>query len=68
MDMKDKIKNIVEGAFYSAVAVFVGDISDGLESLDLSEPWEAVMVAVIGVLAWVRSELNAEAAKDHGKE
>ena len=61
---KAKLKALIEGAFYSAAAVFIGDITNGLETITLDEPWEAILVAVIGILGWLKAELQRDAADE----
>jgi len=60
--MKDKLVPIIEGAFYAAIALFLADVSTGIEGLGM--PAEVSSI-IIGVLALVRSFFQKEAAK-HG--
>ncbi len=62
--MSIQVKHLVEGALYAAAAVFIGDISDGLETINLSEPWEGLLIAAIGLLAWAKAALAAKATED----
>ena len=57
-----QLRHIAEGLLYAAGAAIATSLSDDLSALHLGEPYNILVVAAIGLLAYARSWLDARYA------